>query len=264
LLSDHARAVVKAVEEQKMPLREAPYVVIDLRGNGGGSSVMGRQIAASLLGAAAADARLGPATETACGGPDGSWRASEDNIKQLEFVQASPLVTQGGPEIKKIVQDTLRDARAAFAQGKAFSASINCPIEPRKPPAATQPPALMKGRLILLTDTLCFSSCLSVTDDFRTLGNDRCRHSLRRCARCSSSANTTTKRSPRTPLRGAGEPQNSKTTCWFFSIRCSTLAHRRRSFLVFCCGPLALLSLFLLRRTRRTRAAWLPSCLARK
>jgi hypothetical protein len=69
-----------------------------------------------------------------------------------------------------MVQDTLRDARAAFAQGKAFSASIDCPIEPPKPPAATQPPSLMKGRLILLTDNLCFSSCLSVTSDFRTLG----------------------------------------------------------------------------------------------
>jgi hypothetical protein len=170
LLSDQARAVVKAVEEQKMALREAPYVVLDLRGNRGGSSVMGRQIAASLLGAAAADGRLGSATEAACGGPDGSWRASEDNIKQLEFVQASPLVTRGGPEIQKMVQDTLRDARAAFAQGKAFSASIDCPIEPPKPPAAAQPPSLMKGRLILLTDNLCFSSCLSVTDDFRTLG----------------------------------------------------------------------------------------------
>jgi hypothetical protein len=29
---------------------------------------------------------------------------------------------------------------------------------------------LIKGRLILLTDNLCFSSCLSVTDDFRALG----------------------------------------------------------------------------------------------
>jgi len=170
LQSDRARTVVKAVEEQKMALREAPYVVLDLRGNGGGSSVMGRQIAASLLGEAAADGRLGPATEAACGGPDGSWRASEGNIKQLEFVQVSPLVVQGGPELQKMVQDTLRDARAAFAQGKAFSASINCPIEAPKKPAATQPPSLMKGRLILLTDNLCFSSCLVVTDDFRTLG----------------------------------------------------------------------------------------------
>jgi hypothetical protein len=28
----------------------------------------------------------------------------------------------------------------------------------------------MKGRLLLLTDNLCFSSCLLVTDDFLTLG----------------------------------------------------------------------------------------------
>jgi Peptidase family S41 len=170
LQTDKARAVVKAVEEQKMALREAPFVVLDLRGNGGGSSVMGRQIAASLLGTAAADGRLGPVTKAACGGPDGSWRASEGNIKQLEFMQIAPLVVRGGPEIQKMVQDTLRDARAAFARGKAFSASINCPIEPPKLPASTQPPSLMKGRLILLTDNLCFSSCLVVTDDFRTLG----------------------------------------------------------------------------------------------
>src|SRR3984885_5437880 len=170
LMTDKARAVVKEVEEQKTALREAAYVVLDLRGNGGGSSVMGRQIAASLLGAAAADARLGPATEAACGGPDGTWRASGGNIKQLEFLQAAPFVVQGGPEIKKMTRDTLRDARAAFTQGKAFSASINCPVAPPKSSTATQPPSLMNGRLILLTDNLCFSSCLAVTDDFRTLG----------------------------------------------------------------------------------------------
>jgi hypothetical protein len=58
----------------------------------------------------------------------------------------------------------------ALAQGKTFSASINCPVSPPQTLAASQPPSLMKGRLILLTDNLCFSSCLSVTEDFRTLG----------------------------------------------------------------------------------------------
>jgi hypothetical protein len=170
LLSDAARGVVKTVEEQKSVLREAPFVVLDLRGNRGGSSPMGRQIAASLLGEAAADARLGLQTEPTCGGPDGSWRASPGNIKQLEFLQTASFVAQGGPEVQKMLHDTLRDARAAFAQGRAFSASTDCPIEPPKPPAATQPPSLMKGRLILLTDNLCFSSCLAVANDFRALG----------------------------------------------------------------------------------------------
>jgi len=110
-----------------------------------------------------------PGAETDCGGPDGAWHASEGNINNLEFLlQAVEL--QGGPEVKKILQDQLRAARAAFAEGKAFSGSITCPVAPPRPAVATQPSSLMKGRLILLTDNLCFSSCLLVTDDFRTLG----------------------------------------------------------------------------------------------
>jgi hypothetical protein len=60
--------------------------------------------------------------------------------------------------------------RAARAQGKAFSASVICLVAPSMLAIATQPPSLMKGRLILLTDNLCFGACLSVTDDFRKLG----------------------------------------------------------------------------------------------
>lgn len=169
LQSDRARGVVKEVEEQKAALREALFVVLDLRGNRGGSSLMGRQIAASLLGQAATDSRLTPTSDN-CGGPDGAWRASEGNIKQLEFLQTTALVLRGGPELKKMVQDTLRNARDAHAQGKDFSGAISCPAPARQSGGAGPSPSLMKGRLILLTDSLCFSSCLAVADDFRTLG----------------------------------------------------------------------------------------------
>jgi hypothetical protein len=168
LMSDKSVAVVKAVEEQKAMLRAAAYVVLDLRGNGGGSSFVGREIAASLLGAEAVQARLGSAMERSCGGVGNSWRASPGNIQQLAFML--PYVARGGPENVKIVEQTLREARAALAQGKTFSATVDCPVEPPPPPAAAQPSSLMQGRLILLTDNLCFSSCLSVTEDFRTLG----------------------------------------------------------------------------------------------
>jgi hypothetical protein len=144
--------------------------VLDVRGNHGGSSIMGRQIAASLLGAAAVDGRLGPVLEPNCSGPDGAWRASDGNIKNLEFLQTVPFVLQGGPEIQQMLASNLRDARAARAQGKDFSASIHCPAPPPKPAMRKQPPSLMKGRLIVLTDNICFSSCLAVTDDFRILG----------------------------------------------------------------------------------------------
>jgi Peptidase family S41 len=145
-------------------------VALDVRGNGGGSSEIGRQIAVSLFGAATVDTVLGSATEAPCGGPDGSWRASEGNIKDLEFISTQPFVAQGGSEIKTIIHDTLRDARAARGQGKTFSSSINCPVAPPLAAASTQPTSLMKGRLILLTDNLCFSSCLVLTKDFRALG----------------------------------------------------------------------------------------------
>jgi hypothetical protein len=162
--------VVKAVEEQKTAMREAPFVVLDLRGNHGGSSLIGREIAASLLGSAAANARLGSVMQPDCSGPDGAWRASEGNIHNLEFLRTAPFVLQGGPEQRELIDSTLRDARAARAEGKEFSASIVCPATPPKSATATLPPSLMKGRLILLTDNICFSSCLAVTGDFRTLG----------------------------------------------------------------------------------------------
>ncbi|MGA8618132.1 MAG: hypothetical protein WB660_06370 [Candidatus Sulfotelmatobacter sp.] len=38
---------MKAVEDQKIALRDASFVVLDLRGNRGGSSEVGRQIAVS-------------------------------------------------------------------------------------------------------------------------------------------------------------------------------------------------------------------------
>jgi hypothetical protein len=162
--------VVKAVEERKTALREAPFVVLDLRGNHGGSSLIGREIAASLLGSAAVDARLGPAMQPDCGGSDGAWRASEDNIHDLEYLRTAPFVLQGGPEQQKLIDDNLRDTRAARAQGKEFSAAIVCPAAPPESTMATHPPSLMKGRVILLTDNICFSSCLAVTGDFLTLG----------------------------------------------------------------------------------------------
>lgn len=103
-----------------------------------------------------------------CGGADGIWRASEGNINNLEFLLQGAL--PGGPEAKKIFQDLLRDARAARAQGRAFSGPIVCQVAAPEAAPSTQSASLMKGRLILLTDNLCFSSCLAVTDDFRKLG----------------------------------------------------------------------------------------------
>ncbi len=68
------------------------------------------------------------------------------------------------------MEDELRAARRARAQKKDFSGSLACADAPSKPANEIRPVSLLKGRLILLKDSLCFSSCLVVTDDFRRLG----------------------------------------------------------------------------------------------
>jgi len=170
LVGDQTSAVVKAVEAQKAALRSAPFVVLDVRGNGGGSSFLGREIAASLFGAPYVEARLGSVTSSACGGPDGAWRVSPNNINNVEYVLGTDFVKQSGPEVKQVIETTLHDLRDARAHGRAFSSATHCTEAPPKPAGAAAPASEMQGRLLLLTDNRCFSACLSLTDDFRQLG----------------------------------------------------------------------------------------------
>ena len=166
LMSDPAFQVVKSVEEQKSALRGARFVVLDLRGNHGGSSDLGRRIAISLLGDDAVGAYLTP-LNTDCGSAE-VFRATRGNLAQLEYLKNAHLA-QASPDVKKMVEDQISDIRAALAQGRAFSGTINCRTQ-AKPTAGAKPQSLLKGKLILLTDNACFSSCLAVADDFRTLG----------------------------------------------------------------------------------------------
>jgi hypothetical protein len=168
-LDDRAAEVIREAQSQQTELRAAPFVVLDLRGNGGGSSLFGRDLAKVLFGSDPVEARLGPVSDEACGGGDGSWRASADNILDLEFL-LKRLGDQNGPEFRKIMQTVIDDARLARAQGRSFSGPTSCHRSAASLPSATEQPKGMQGRLILLTDNLCFSSCLAVTDDFRHLG----------------------------------------------------------------------------------------------
>jgi hypothetical protein len=171
LVGAQAADVVNAVEAQKAVLRNAPFVVLDVRGNHGGSSILGREIAKSLFGAPYVEARLDLATSGECSGPDGAWRVSADNIKHLEYLRDSAeAVRESGPEVRKIIETTLADSRDALAHGRAFSRAIRCAETPPKAAGATAAPSEMQGRLLLLTDNVCFSACLAFTDDFRQLG----------------------------------------------------------------------------------------------
>ena len=164
-LGNDATKVVDQVRARQAELRAAPMVVFDLRGNSGGNSDYAVEIARALVGDARADAANRPAGD--CTGA--YWRASKANAENLrKFARSLP--ADRAPEW--IAQaDALE---AAVAKGRTFSPDLPaCARQDAvgsRPPPDRLPPSAMKGRLVLLTDRACFSSCLMAADLFRRLG----------------------------------------------------------------------------------------------
>jgi hypothetical protein len=168
-LGNGAPAVIAQVKAQADALRAAPFVVLDVRGNGGGSSEFGRQIADILYGKAHVNDVLGDESADSDGGCDEVWRLSPGNLRQLQWYQDT-LMPRIGPDAVKMITKINDHAKAEAAAGHAFSGPIACKTPPK--PAAKKKTAAstLHGRLVLLTDNLCFSSCLILTDNFRDLG----------------------------------------------------------------------------------------------
>jgi hypothetical protein len=137
-LTKPAQAVIDAAKAATSALRAARYVVIDLRGNGGGNDLYGRQLANLLYGDAYAAAVLGP-MPSGDGECKSAWRASPDNLTAMGRDRARPRAT--GP--------------------------LTCPQPPRP---RVVPAPLIHAPVLVLTDVACFSSCISTVDFFRKLG----------------------------------------------------------------------------------------------
>ena len=160
-LGKKAVDVVAAVRSKERQLRKANIVVLDMRGNGGGNSRYGDEIANVLFG------QNKPAGQaSSC---DSVWRVSPRNLKQMNyyvehFAKTVPgFVAQFKPKVAL--------AEAAYEKGDEFTGPTRC-AESQQPmqEQAKQPEPVLKGRVVLLTDNTCFSSCLIVTDKFRKLG----------------------------------------------------------------------------------------------
>lgn len=174
-LGDGASAVVESVRADAARLRASPVVVLDLRGNSGGASMLGRQIAEALMGRAFVEART--AGNGTCGAV---WRASDGNLAALRAWRAT--AAERGPEVLAWLDQSLVGIERANAAGEPTDAPIAaCPLT--RPRAGPEPASLMRGRLVLITDGSCFSSCLIVTDDFRRLGALHLGHATDRATR---------------------------------------------------------------------------------
>ena len=169
-LSNRAQTVIDSVSAHVDAIRAAPWVVVDVRGNGGGNSEWARRLAVVLMGEARTDAAM-RAGERSMTGPlcGSSWRASADVEQTLDGY-----IRDMGPRLGEasIAQwrreiDSIRVARR---QGRELAPAPRACSPPGTSETASLPPSLLKGRLVLLTDHACFSSCLLLAPLFRLAG----------------------------------------------------------------------------------------------
>ena len=160
----HAKltALIADMKAKQEALRLAPYVVLDLRGNGGGSSHWSQLMAQVLWGGDWMIAHPEPAIEAV------EWRASDGNIAQIAGFLEQLRATNGSPEYIGWAEDAVNGMKAAQAAGQVYWRSANT----QDPDAAPPPPApqLMAGRVYVLTDSSCGSACLDAVDLWKTAG----------------------------------------------------------------------------------------------
>ncbi|HKD22032.1 MAG TPA: S41 family peptidase [Rhizomicrobium sp.] len=161
-----AQAVIDAARAQQEQLRSAPYVVVDLRGNGGGDDDYGRKLAGILYGDAFAVSRIGQGGDDAACPP--VWRASPENITAVEAT-GQQFAQTGETAGAKEYSEAVIAMRKALKAHQELTGSPTC-TPPKDTLVASNPASLMRGRVFVITDSVCFSSCIDVAGFFKKLG----------------------------------------------------------------------------------------------
>lgn len=155
--------MIAAMRAERLALAAAPGIVLDLRGNGGGSSDWSRQIAQALWGRAAL-AKL-PLDRSYV-----EWRVSPANLDSIRRSYARQ--RQGAalsPEMRTWFETVISGLEAALGRGDRLWR------EPDEAPAREQisvrepPPPPLHGPVYILTDSSCASACLDAVDLWRAL-----------------------------------------------------------------------------------------------
>jgi hypothetical protein len=142
-------------------LRDAPAIVLDLRGNHGGSSDWSRQLARLVWGKAAVDA-------VNLGSDAVEWRASRANIATLkEYAAALDASSTSSPEMRSWLRETITGMESALAAGKAMWSNVSAP-EVSSSPAVPAP--VIRRPVLMITDPGCGSACLDAADLWLALG----------------------------------------------------------------------------------------------
>lgn len=163
-------ALIAEMQTKQAALRAAPYVVLDLRGNGGGSSHWSELMAQILWGDDWMSAHAEAGTEAV------EWRASDGNIGQISGFLDQLRAANGQPQLIAWAEKVSNGMKAAKAAGQIYwrdanDADSNDSDAAQTPTAApTAAPQLMAGPVYIVTDSSCGSACLDAVDLWKAAG----------------------------------------------------------------------------------------------
>jgi hypothetical protein len=154
---------LKAITEQVAALRSAEVVVFDVRGNGGGNSQWGVDLAQALYGKEHFDSVLTPIFSQG----KAYWRASADNTAAVANI-VEQVTTQFGADAE--ITLTFSDLAARMAQHSATDLVPQSVTNSTPETESAIKPSLTGARVVLLTDESCGSACLDFADMLLPLG----------------------------------------------------------------------------------------------
>lgn len=144
-------------------IRSAPRVVLDLRGNGGGSSNWSKQIAEIIWG----NARLA-SLEGGSGYVE--WRASPDNIATMEeYRQLYASSAEASQEMRQWLDIAVTGMTSVLAAGEPLWREPSVE-EPSSSDNTNDSDVIPPSQVYILTDWTCASACLDAVDLWRALG----------------------------------------------------------------------------------------------
>lgn len=154
-------ALLAEAEAKQADLRAAPYVVLDLRGNGGGSSHWSENLAVILWGVDWLRAHNTPPIEAI------EWRASDANLAAVQSYLDE--WTAAGESEERI------NWARAIVDGMTASQTVGLPYwrdeaSPRQALQGPPPAQLVHGPVYVLTDPGCGSACLDAVDTWKAAG----------------------------------------------------------------------------------------------
>ena len=156
--------LVAQLEAQQETVRQAEIIVLDVRGNGGGSSHWSRLIANAIWG----EARVAQVEASLDAPTRVDWRASPGNRAYFEQFAANLRADENGSaELAEWAEDIAQGLGQAEAAGLQLWRQPEDEL-PAGPTEAAQP--VTRARVFVLADYACGSACLDAMDLWVGLG----------------------------------------------------------------------------------------------